>query len=113
MGTEKMSQFSIRHNQSYRNILKCIFGMICLGCSQENNNLTLDHIVPLSKGGRHCLANCQLLCSNCNSKKGNQLIDYRKEFPLGRYPYSKNTKYKCANLSCKCNKELKQYAERN
>ena len=31
---------------------------------------TLDHIVPLSKGGVHTLSNCQVLCGRCNTKKG-------------------------------------------
>ena len=32
----------------------------------EPNSPTLDHIVPLSKGGKHSYANTQLLCRNCN-----------------------------------------------
>lgn len=30
----------------------------------------LDHIVPLSAGGKHTMANTQLLCRNCNMAKG-------------------------------------------
>lgn len=30
----------------------------------------LDHIVPLSAGGEHTMANTQLLCRNCNQLKG-------------------------------------------
>lgn len=43
---------------------------------------TLDHIIPLSKGGPHTMANCQLLCWACNTDKsdtigGDQLrLDY-------------------------------------
>jgi hypothetical protein len=31
---------------------------------------TLDHIVPISKGGHHVRANVQCLCRRCNSLKG-------------------------------------------
>jgi 5-methylcytosine-specific restriction endonuclease McrA len=34
----------------------------------------LDHIVPLSKGGRHIPSNLQCLCRACNRKKGDSLI---------------------------------------
>lgn len=33
---------------------------------------SLDHIVPLSKGGDHSRANTQLACLGCNVKKGNR-----------------------------------------
>jgi 5-methylcytosine-specific restriction endonuclease McrA len=33
---------------------------------------TIDHIIPLSKGGNHEPPNCQTACFECNSKKGNR-----------------------------------------
>lgn len=35
---------------------------------------TLDHIIPMSKGGDHKPHNCQTACFECNSKKGNRMI---------------------------------------
>lgn len=32
---------------------------------------TIDHIVPLSKGGNHTMENVQLACARCNTKKSN------------------------------------------
>ena len=44
----------------------------CSGCKQHFRirNLTIDHIVPQSKGGTDHIENLQLLCAACNSTKG-------------------------------------------
>jgi len=51
----------------------------CLRCGKSSDNLTQDHIVPLSKGGRHIIENIQPLCFSCNSSKNAKIIDYRVE----------------------------------
>ena len=33
--------------------------------------LTIDHVVPVSKGGQHAWTNCVIACSKCNARKGN------------------------------------------
>lgn len=48
----------------------------CLRCG-STGSLTMDHVVPLSKGGLHKAENIQPLCRSCNAKKGVQAIDYR------------------------------------
>jgi len=45
------------------------FGYRCAYCSQQKP-LAMDHIVPLSKGGRHDLDNVVPACQPCNSSKG-------------------------------------------
>lgn len=44
----------------------------CQSCG-ATANLTLDHIIPQSKGGTHDEANLRVLCRSCNSSKNNRL----------------------------------------
>ena len=48
-------------------------GGYCLGCGThfQLQHLTVDHIIPRSKGGTDHISNLQLLCGHCNSTKGN------------------------------------------
>jgi len=48
----------------------------CLACNLTRH-LTIDHIVPVSKGGITTDENLQTLCNSCNSKKHNKIISYR------------------------------------
>ena len=50
----------------------------CNGCRLqfEIKNLTIDHVLPRTKGGQDNIENLQLLCGNCNSTKGNRNMDY-------------------------------------
>ena len=45
----------------------------CLCCS-TTDDLTVDHIIPISKGGDSSYYNLQTLCNSCNSIKGNDII---------------------------------------
>lgn len=40
--------------------------------------VTMDHVVPLSKGGRHHISNLQPLCSYHNGSKGTKVLDWRQ-----------------------------------
>ncbi len=48
----------------------------CLKCGSEEN-LTIDHIQPKSKGGSNDDSNKQTLCWACNHEKDDNEIDYR------------------------------------
>jgi len=55
--------------------IKIIYNNSCPSCLQ-NKDLTIDHIIPLSKGGRNDKENIQPLCKKCNSSKGTKIVFY-------------------------------------
>ncbi len=52
-------------------------GHRCLACG-ATEDLSVDHVVPLSLGGSNAASNLQILCSRCNSQKGDVVLDYRR-----------------------------------
>ncbi len=46
---------------------------LCLYCGEEHgpSNLTKDHIIPSSRGGKNIWSNCATACRKCNEQKGN------------------------------------------
>ena len=58
--------------------LKCSFTPEDLPKNNKSNWLTIDHVVPKSKGGTNLENNLQTLCRKCNFEKGNKNSnDYR------------------------------------
>lgn len=66
---------------SNRNIkLKLLWehGSRCAICGKkirDFEDLTVDHIIPLAKGGKNTIENCQLAHKSCNSYKNDNLPD--------------------------------------
>lgn len=44
-------------------------GWCCRKCGRHTDNLEIDHIVPISKGGKTTMDNLQTLCARCNKEK--------------------------------------------
>ena len=74
---------------------------ICLCCGKKPHkgirlSLQVDHIIPVTMGGKNELSNLQTLCRNCNSAKHINTIDYRAKISPLDQPKSKLTIYKPA-----------------
>jgi len=48
---------------------------LCYHCEQKFSKelLTMDHLVPIARGGKSTKQNCVVSCKECNTKKGNKL----------------------------------------
>jgi 5-methylcytosine-specific restriction endonuclease McrA len=83
-----------KNNLYFRDQAKCQY----CGETFSSKELTLDHVVPRSHGGRKIWTNIVLSCPNCNFSRGNdtriqpikkplkpsyyELVNYRKKFPI-------------------------------
>ena len=50
-------------------------GWRCAYCGTTAGRLTLDHVVPRSRGGESVWENVVTACAPCNHKKGNRLLE--------------------------------------
>lgn len=50
---------------------------ICLYCGKRHNHsdLSRDHLIPISRGGRDIWTNVVTACKRCNAHKGSRLLD--------------------------------------
>ena len=62
-------------------------GLNCYLCGEllTEKTLTIDHFIPLSRGGWHCPSNARICCKPCNQKKSDKIPnDYeRSETKIG------------------------------
>jgi 5-methylcytosine-specific restriction endonuclease McrA len=49
-------------------------GWRCVYCGDRSGRLTLDHVVPKSRGGEAVWENVVTSCAPCNLRKGNRLL---------------------------------------
>jgi 5-methylcytosine-specific restriction endonuclease McrA len=49
--------------------------------------LTIDHVIPQSRGGKNSFENCVTSCFDCNNKKGNRTPNEANMY-MKRRPYS-------------------------
>jgi len=48
-------------------------GFKCAYCGIGKERLTIDHIIPKSRGGKTTFENCVSSCKSCNNKKGDRV----------------------------------------
>lgn len=64
------------------------FSPIERDCKDKKDFATLEHLLPLSRGGSHTLDNVVMLCWSCNSRKNNKTVEeyYNYEVLKNRLP---------------------------
>jgi 5-methylcytosine-specific restriction endonuclease McrA len=58
-----------------RRVLFARDGWECMYCGSGGNRLTLDHVVPRSRGGTSVWENVVTSCAPCNHRKGDRLLE--------------------------------------
>lgn len=51
-------------------------GYRCQRCHRKTNDLEIDHIIPIARGGKTEYSNLQTLCRRCNKMKGTNIEYY-------------------------------------
>lgn len=46
----------------------------CCYCGRETKSLSMDHVFPLARGGRHSIGNILQACMSCNASKSSHLL---------------------------------------
>ncbi len=99
---------SSKQKNSLKKQLVAIFGCRCWWCRREQSleDLTLDHLIPKSKGGSNSSENLRLACRSCNQARGNSLYP-PNHFSLQVKNSTKNRSSKHCHPSHKVNKDPK------
>lgn len=66
---------SVKLNYKEWKVLLDLFAGLCPYCSTWGHELTVDHVVPVSKGGTNDINNLIPCCFKCNTLKGAKLLD--------------------------------------
>jgi 5-methylcytosine-specific restriction endonuclease McrA len=80
---EKVAHYKRIRRERLKHILKTLtfkewelilklFDYRCVYCN-KTGKLTLDHVIPISRGGEHTKYNVVPACKSCNSKKHNKM----------------------------------------
>lgn len=72
----KLSRREIFHRDNYT----------CQYCGTKSRELTIDHVIPRHRGGKHSWENLVSACKHCNHKKGGKTLEESK-MRLLRLPY--------------------------
>ena len=57
----------------YKNELKKLYAQSCFYCGSKDE-IQLDHVIPIAKGGSHSIGNLVPACRKCNLEKSDKFI---------------------------------------
>ena len=52
----------------------------CYYCGRDDVKMTIEHVIPISRGGNHTKENVVPACGSCNSSKRERLIDEWQQY---------------------------------
>ena len=70
---QKLKRKNVKTFQVTKAELHKITSSDCCNCGKTGPS-TIDHIIPVSRGGVHSIGNLQPLCKSCNSRKSNRVM---------------------------------------
>lgn len=79
------------HTRKWRKLREQVFneyGRACAYCGYEDSVMTVDHILPRSRGGLDLLENLLPACRRCNYSRGNRMTfnsENGSNEPVGRF----------------------------
>ena len=91
-----LSRFNIYRRDDYK----------CLYCGSKDS-LTLDHIVPRSKGGKNSWTNLATCCMKCNITKGDRFLE-ETDMVLTQKPFTPSYLFFLHKMN-KLNEDWKKY----
>lgn len=53
--------------------ISTLYSSPCFYCG-DTDNITMEHLIPLSRGGRHSIGNIAPMCESCNKSKNDKLL---------------------------------------
>ncbi len=63
--------------------IKRLYSSNCIHCG-TTENITMDHLIPVSRGGRHSIGNIVPMCQKCNFSKHSKLYAEWRYGNVGR-----------------------------
>ena len=80
---------------------------MCIYCGLKKE-LTIDHVMPKSKGGQNSWENLVTCCHKCNKKKGQKTLD-EINFTMLKKPFKPTQSYFLTKMTSGFNKEWEKY----
>lgn len=86
---------------------------VCQYCSRKliGTQITIDHIMPTSRGGKTSFTNCVVACKNCNIFKGNKTPDEANMELIRKPTYPSFFYYNIGNLPAIWHQDWNQFVK--